>query len=285
MVESSDARSSSVPTAASRLLAAADIWSTEATDPPPSPAPRPAETRAPEPIPDRAARAGSRAPACVRNHGRVQIGKLVQSRRGRADAGARSTRPARAKTVAGAAGRRLALGASPGACWSGCWRSRTATSMRSAAPASARSMPPCSPAGWPRAAARARARRSRDSGSGPDQRDLVPLADADRRFSPAGSSVAFGPAPGNSIPSISIRCAKFCRHIDFVALRKPACPKLLIATTRVRDGELADSSTIAAITADVLLASTCPPLVHCAVEIEGDSYWDGGYAANPPLAA
>jgi NTE family protein len=38
------------------------------------------------------------------------------------------------------------------------------------------------------------------------------------------------------------------------------------------------------LTADVLLASTCPPLVHCAVEIEGGSYWDGGFAANPPLA-
>jgi NTE family protein len=24
--------------------------------------------------------------------------------------------------------------------------------------------------------------------------------------------------------------------------------------------------------------------VHCAVEIEGGSYWDGGFAANPPLA-
>jgi NTE family protein len=24
-------------------------------------------------------------------------------------------------------------------------------------------------------------------------------------------------------------------------------------------------------------------LVHCAVEIEGDAYWDGSYAANPPL--
>jgi len=35
--------------------------------------------------------------------------------------------------------------------------------------------------------------------------------------------------------------------------------------------------------ADVLLASTCPPLVHCAVEIDGESYWDGGYGANPPL--
>jgi NTE family protein len=33
----------------------------------------------------------------------------------------------------------------------------------------------------------------------------------------------------------------------------------------------------------VLLASTCPPLIHCAVEISGESYWDGSYGPNPPL--
>jgi NTE family protein len=50
----------------------------------------------------------------------------------------------------------------------------------------------------------------------------------------------------------------------------------------VRDGrqQIFDN---AAMSADVLLASTCPPLVHCAVEIEGEHYWDGGYGANPPL--
>ncbi len=37
------------------------------------------------------------------------------------------------------------------------------------------------------------------------------------------------------------------------------------------------------ITADVALASTCPPLVHCAVEIDGEAYWDGGLGGNPPL--
>ncbi len=72
-------------------------------------------------------------------------------------------------------------------------------------------------------------------------------------------------------------------HIDFTALRKPACPKLSVATTRVRDGALRIFAN-RELTADVLLASTCPPLVHCAVEIEGGSYWDGGFAANPPLA-
>src|SRR5215475_10958868 len=54
MVESSDARTTSVPTAASRLLAAADIWSTEPTQVAPPPAPLPAETPAPPPVETRA---------------------------------------------------------------------------------------------------------------------------------------------------------------------------------------------------------------------------------------
>jgi NTE family protein len=71
-------------------------------------------------------------------------------------------------------------------------------------------------------------------------------------------------------------------EIDFSALRDPICPKLLVATTRVRDGRLQLFGN-EDLTADVVLASTCPALVHCAVEIDGDAYWDGGYAANPPL--
>jgi NTE family protein len=104
-------------------------------------------------------------------------------------------------------------------------------------------------------------------------------------FSPAGSSVAFGP---------TLRSAHFdpfdldplrqvlAKDIRFSALRAPACPKLLIAATRIRDGKQQIFRN-AEITADVLLASTCPPLVHCAVEIDGEAYWDGGYSANPPL--
>jgi NTE family protein len=72
------------------------------------------------------------------------------------------------------------------------------------------------------------------------------------------------------------------QEIDFSALRAPACPKLLIAATRVRDGGLKIFRN-QDITADVVLASTCPPLIHCAVEIGGESYWDGGHAANPPV--
>jgi NTE family protein len=104
-------------------------------------------------------------------------------------------------------------------------------------------------------------------------------------FSPAGSSVAFGPSlrSGQFDPfDLDPLREALSRDIDFAALRNKDCPKLLIGATRVRDGkqEIFDN---ASITADVLLASTCPPLVHCAVEIDGESYWDGGYGANPPL--
>jgi NTE family protein len=102
-------------------------------------------------------------------------------------------------------------------------------------------------------------------------------------FSPAGSSVAFGPALQFDPFDLDPLREVLFDHIDFVALRKPACPKLSIATTRVRDGALRVFGN-RELTADVLLASNCPPLVHCAVEIEGSSYWDGGFAANPPLA-
>jgi NTE family protein len=104
-------------------------------------------------------------------------------------------------------------------------------------------------------------------------------------FSPAGSSVAFGPAlrSGQFDPfDLDPLRAWLARDIDFSLLRDPRCPKLLIAATRVRDGQPQIFHN-AEITADVVLASTCPPQVHCTVEIDGEAYWDGGFAANPPL--
>jgi len=104
-------------------------------------------------------------------------------------------------------------------------------------------------------------------------------------FSPVGSSVAFGPAlrSGQFEPfDLDPLREALARDIDFAALRASTCPKLLIAATRVRDGRLRIFGN-ADMTPDVLLASTCPPLVHCAIEIAGEPYWDGGFAANPPL--
>lgn len=37
------------------------------------------------------------------------------------------------------------------------------------------------------------------------------------------------------------------------------------------------------ITLDAMLASACAPFSYQAVEIDGQAYWDGSYAANPPL--
>ncbi|MEZ2141939.1 patatin-like phospholipase family protein [Bradyrhizobium sp. DN5] len=104
-------------------------------------------------------------------------------------------------------------------------------------------------------------------------------------FSPAGSSVAFGPTlrSGHFDPfDLDPLRQALSRDIDFAALRHPNCPKLLIAATRIHDGQQQIFRNDA-VTADVALASTCPPLVHCAVEIDGEAYWDGGFGGNPPL--
>jgi NTE family protein len=104
-------------------------------------------------------------------------------------------------------------------------------------------------------------------------------------FSPAGTSVAFGrglsPAQFDPVDLDPLR-QLLAAEIDFSALRDPICPQLLVAATAVRDGGLRIFHNLD-ITADALLASTCPPLIHCAVEIDGEAYWDGGYAATPPV--
>jgi NTE family protein len=71
-------------------------------------------------------------------------------------------------------------------------------------------------------------------------------------------------------------------EIDFAELRAKAPMKLLIGATRVRDGSLRIFPA-QELTVDSVLASACLPLIHHTVEIAGESYWDGGYAANPPL--
>ena len=104
-------------------------------------------------------------------------------------------------------------------------------------------------------------------------------------FSPAGSSVAFGPTlrSGQFDPvDLDPLRQALSRDINFAVIEDPSAPKLLIAATRIRDGHQQIFRN-EAITADVALASTCPPLVHCAVEINGEAYWDGGFGGNPPL--
>jgi NTE family protein len=71
-------------------------------------------------------------------------------------------------------------------------------------------------------------------------------------------------------------------EVDFDAVQADAPVRLLLGATRVSDGALRIFGT-QEVTADVVLASACLPHLHHAVTIGGEAYWDGGYAANPPL--
>lgn len=91
-----------------------------------------------------------------------------------------------------------------------------------------------------------------------------------------GSPYQFNPLDLNPLREI------LAREINFDGLRAAAPVRLLIAATRVRDGQ-ARLFRETEITVEAVLASACLPLLQQAVEIEGESYWDGGYSANPPL--
>lgn len=58
--------------------------------------------------------------------------------------------------------------------------------------------------------------------------------------------------------------------------------KLFVTATSVRTGR-GRIFRNAEITPDVLLASACLPTMFQAIEIDGELYWDGGYAGNPTI--
>ena len=70
--------------------------------------------------------------------------------------------------------------------------------------------------------------------------------------------------------------------VDFDLLRKDCPVKLFIAATQVKTGKLRIFENHE-LSCDTLMASACLPSLHQAVEIEGESYWDGGFSGNPPV--
>jgi NTE family protein len=70
--------------------------------------------------------------------------------------------------------------------------------------------------------------------------------------------------------------------VDFERLRAGSGVKLFIAATNVRTGR-GKVFRRNILTADHALASACLLELFQAVIIEGEPYWDGGYAGNPPL--
>ncbi|WP_246504779.1 patatin-like phospholipase family protein [Microvirga antarctica] len=69
--------------------------------------------------------------------------------------------------------------------------------------------------------------------------------------------------------------------VDFDRLAK-APIRLFVTATNVRTGQgrIFENHEV---TPDVLLASACLPFMFQAVEIDGEPYWDGGYAGNPTI--
>jgi NTE family protein len=69
--------------------------------------------------------------------------------------------------------------------------------------------------------------------------------------------------------------------IDFARLKRSPILLFVTATSaRTGRGRIFRNGEI---TADVLLASACLPTMFRAVEIDGEAYWDGGYAGNPTI--
>ena len=94
---------------------------------------------------------------------------------------------------------------------------------------------------------------------------------ASRLFSPYDLN------PGGTNPLREI----LADSIDFAQLAR-APIKLFITATNVHTGR-GRVFRNAEVTPDVMLASACLPTMFQAVEIDGEPYWDGGYAGNPTL--
>ncbi|WP_431282308.1 patatin-like phospholipase family protein [Humitalea sp. 24SJ18S-53] len=92
-----------------------------------------------------------------------------------------------------------------------------------------------------------------------------------RLFSPYDMPFA-GPNPLTDI---------LAANVDFARLAT-APIKLFITATNVRTGR-GRVFRNHEISPDVLLASACLPTMFQAVEIDGDPYWDGGFAGNPTM--
>jgi len=71
-------------------------------------------------------------------------------------------------------------------------------------------------------------------------------------------------------------------HVDVDAIRHRSAPSLYVTLTNVRTG-LPRVIGNDAMTIDALVASCSLPQLFPAVEIDGEDYWDGGYAGNPTL--
>jgi NTE family protein len=72
-------------------------------------------------------------------------------------------------------------------------------------------------------------------------------------------------------------------QVDFDRVRSCDSLEVFVAVTNVRTGK-PHIFRRPELSADAVMASACLPEVFQAVEIDGESYWDGGYMGNPVLS-
>jgi NTE family protein len=70
--------------------------------------------------------------------------------------------------------------------------------------------------------------------------------------------------------------------VDFERLQRTHKIGLFVSATSVQTGMLRIFRN-SELSAEVVMASACLPQLFQAVEIDGNTYWDGGYLGNPPL--
>ena len=71
-------------------------------------------------------------------------------------------------------------------------------------------------------------------------------------------------------------------QVDFAELNTCKKTRLFLSATNVQTGNVRVFGT-GEVTVDAVMASACLPFLYQAVEIDGQSYWDGGYMGNPAL--
>ncbi|MBV9250839.1 MAG: patatin-like phospholipase family protein [Acetobacteraceae bacterium] len=92
----------------------------------------------------------------------------------------------------------------------------------------------------------------------------------------------FSPEEFNPLDLNPLRDALLA-SVNFEVLRSPqASIRLFISATNVRTGKIKVFES-AEMCADAVLASACLPFLFRTVEIDGESYWDGGYMGNPAV--
>lgn len=73
-----------------------------------------------------------------------------------------------------------------------------------------------------------------------------------------------------------------CEVVNFDELRQCKTTSLRLCATNVKSGK-PKIFTNEMLSAEVVLASACLPMLFRAVEIDGEHYWDGGYIGNPAI--